>query len=110
MIKGLDLFRKHLSGMENQYILIGGAACDIQMSLTSFPFRATHDLDIVLCVDALTAAFGNMFWDFIRIGGYKIQEKSNGTRNFYRFRNPASDGYPDMLELFARRPDVFGDA
>ncbi len=110
MIKGLDLFRKHFSGMENQYILIGGAACDVQMSLTPFPFRATHDLDIVLCVEALTAEFGRRFWDFIRLGGYRIQEKSDGTGNFYRFRNPASEGYPDMLELFARRPDVFVDA
>ena len=109
MIKGLDLFRRHFSGMDDQYILIGGAACDVQLSLTPFPFRATHDLDIVLCVEALTAAFGRRFWDFIRLGGYRIQEKSDGTRNFYRFRNPASEGYPDMLELFARKPDVFGE-
>ncbi len=109
-MKGLDVFRKHFSGMENQYILIGGAACDVQMSLTPFPFRATHDLDIVLCVEVLTVAFGRRFWDFIRLGGYQIREKADGTRNFYRFRSPASEGYPEMLELFARRPDVFGDA
>jgi len=109
MIKGLDLFRRHFSGMDDQYILIGGAACDVQLSLTPFPFRATHDLDIVLCVEALTAAFGMRFWNFIRLGGYQIQEKSDGTRNFYRFRNPASEGYPDMLELFARKPDVFSE-
>lgn len=110
MIKGLDLFREHFAGMDDQYILIGGAACDVQMSQTPFPFRATHDLDIVLCVEALTAVFGRRFWEFIRLGGYQIQEKSDGTRKFYRFRNPASEGYPDMLELFARKPDVFGDA
>ena len=109
MIKGLDLFRKHFAGMDGQYILIGGAACDIQMSQTPFPFRATHDLDIVLCVEALTAVFGRRFWEFIRLGGYQIQEKSDGTRKFYRFRNPASEGYPDMLELFARKPDIFGN-
>ncbi len=47
MIKGLDLFREHFAGMDDQYILIGGAACDVQMSQTPFPFRATHDLEIV---------------------------------------------------------------
>ena len=26
MIKGLDLFREHFAGMDDQYILIGGAA------------------------------------------------------------------------------------
>jgi predicted nucleotidyltransferase len=108
MIKGLDLFRNHFAGMEEQYILIGGAACDLQMSLTPFPFRATHDLDIVLCVEGLTADFGRRFWDFIRLGGYQIQEKSNGSKKFYRFKAPVSNLYPDMIELFARKPDVFG--
>ena len=109
MIKGLDVFREHFAGMEEQYILIGGAACDVQMSHTPFPFRATHDLDIVLCVEALTANFGRRFWEFMRLGGYQMQEKGDGTRKFYRFRNPVSARYPDMIELFARRPDVFGE-
>lgn len=110
MIKGLVLFREHFAGMDDQYMLIGGAACDLQMAQTPFPFRATHDLDIVLCVEALTAEFGRRFWEFIRLGGYQFQEKSDGTRKFYRFRNPSSPRHPDMLELFARKPDVFNDA
>lgn len=107
MIKGIDLFRKHFAGLDEQYILIGGAACDIQMSQTPFPFRATHDLDIVLCVEALTAAFGRSFWEFIKLGGYQIQEKSDGTRKLYRFRSPSIAEFPEMIELFARSPNVF---
>ncbi len=40
MIKGLDVFREHFIGMDDQYILIGGAACDIQMSNKPFPSRS----------------------------------------------------------------------
>ena len=109
MIKGIELFREHFAGLDDQYILIGGAACDILLSQTPFPFRATHDLDIVLCVEALTASFGKRFWEFIKLGGYQMQEKSDGTRKLYRFRNPSATGYPEMIELFARRPNVFGD-
>lgn len=29
MVKGLDVFRSYFSGFEEQYVLIGGAACDI---------------------------------------------------------------------------------
>lgn len=29
MVKGLDTFRKYFSEYEDQYVLIGGAACDI---------------------------------------------------------------------------------
>lgn len=29
MVKGLDTFRKYFIKYENQYVLIGGTACDI---------------------------------------------------------------------------------
>ncbi len=29
MVKGLNTFREFFSGYEEQYVLIGGAACDI---------------------------------------------------------------------------------
>ena len=29
MVKGLDTFREYFAEYENQYVLIGGAACDI---------------------------------------------------------------------------------
>lgn len=30
MVKGLDTFRKYFADYEKQYVLIGGAACDIE--------------------------------------------------------------------------------
>ena len=32
MIKGLDTFKKYFRDFQNQYVLIGGAACDIVFS------------------------------------------------------------------------------
>ncbi len=35
MVKGLDTFRKYFVDYEEQYVLIGGAACDILMDFLS---------------------------------------------------------------------------
>lgn len=86
--------------------VIGGAACDIAMTAAGLPFRATKDLDIVLYVEALDAAFVQAFWEFVRMGGYQVQQKSSGEKQFYRFHKPANVDYPFMLELFSRQPDV----
>jgi len=87
-------------------VLIGGAACDIAMTGAGLQFRATKDLDIVLYVEAMDASFVRAFWEFVRIGGYEVQEKSTGEKQFYRFQKPTNANYPFMLELFSRQPDV----
>ncbi len=107
MVKGLELFRVRFADHLDSYVLIGGAACDVLLEHAALPFRATRDLDIVLCVEALTPEFGRAFWRFVKDGAYEIQEKSSGERKLYRFRKPANPEFPEMLELFSRRPDVF---
>ncbi len=52
MVRGLDTFREYFRGFENQYVLIGGAACDILFASNEGQFRATRDLDMVLIVEA----------------------------------------------------------
>lgn len=106
MVRGLELFREYFAGYSDSYVLIGGAACDVLLEHTALPFRATRDLDIVLCVEAVTLEFGQAFWRFVIDGAYQIQESSN-SKILYRFRKPASREYPEMLELFSRRPDAF---
>ena len=106
MVKGLEVFREHFLNYADRYVLIGGAACDIAMTGAGLAFRATKDLDIVLFVEALDAAFVRAFWEFVRIGGYEVQEKSTGEKQFYRFQKPTNANYPFMLELFSRQPDV----
>jgi hypothetical protein len=106
MVKGLEVFREHFRNYADRYVLIGGAACDIAMTAAGLAFRATKDLDIVLYVEALDAAFVQAFWEFVRMGGYEVQEKSTGEKQFYRFQKPTNADYPFMLELFSRQPDV----
>ena len=57
MVKGLDTFQKYFADYEEQYVLIGGAACDILFESNEVNFRATRDLDMVLIVEALTSEF-----------------------------------------------------
>lgn len=106
MVRGLERFRDHFQAFTGQYVLIGGAACDLAMDEAGVDFRLTKDLDIVLCVEALDRAFVEAFWSFIRAGEYQIQEKATGEKQFYRFKSPAKADFPFMLELFSRASEV----
>ena len=99
---GIEKFKEFFADYTDQYVLIGGAACDILFSNNFVDFRVTKDLDIVLIVEALTRDFAEKFWEFIRTGNYINRAKSNGNLQFYRFEKPQSEGYPSMLELFSR--------
>jgi hypothetical protein len=106
MVRGLDVFQGWFADYADQYVLIGGTAASLTMEEAGLAFRATKDLDIVLHVEALTAAFGLAFWKFVDAGGYEIRQASDtGKPIFYRFQKPADDRYPAMVELFARAPD-----
>lgn len=102
MVKGLDVFREHCKGFEEQYVLIGGAACDVLFVSNEGDFRATRDIDMVLIVEALTPEFGECFWKLIKAGGYRNKATSTERPQFYRFDKPENEMYPKMIELFAR--------
>ena len=102
MVRGLERFREYFRDFTDQYVLIGGTACDISFSNYEVDFRATRDLDVVLIVEALTREFGQRFWRFIRDGGYQNRARSTGSPQFFRFDKPAQEGFPLMIELFAR--------
>ncbi|NOQ80516.1 MAG: hypothetical protein GQ546_14090 [Gammaproteobacteria bacterium] len=105
MIRGLDYFREYFKEFQDSYVLIGGVACYLSLDEAGLDFRATKDLDIVLCAEAMDVAFVSKFWDFVREGTYEHQEKSTGDKQFYRFNNPANKEFPFMLELFSRKPE-----
>ena len=87
MVKGLDTFQKYFADYKEQYVLIGGAACDILFESNEVNFRATRDLDMVLIVEALTPEFGEKFWKFIVDGKYRNNLDSRIST--LAFRNPA---------------------
>jgi hypothetical protein len=102
MIRGLQYFRAYFAGYEGYYAVISGAACDLVFSEAGLPFRATRDIDMVLCVEIVDEAFGERLTAFLDAGGYQARERSTGGREFYRFHRPEDDRFPEMIELFAR--------
>lgn len=106
MVKGIEKFRDHFTAFQDRYVLIGGTASTLAMEELGAAFRATKDLDIVLCVEALDKEFTRQFWAFIHEGGYENRQKSTGKRLFYRFSSPKKSTFPEMLELFSRVPDA----
>lgn len=101
MIRGLDVFKTYFEGYENQYVLIGGAACDVLFASNEGQFRATRDLDVVLIVEALTPDFIEKFYQFVQAGNYRNKVTGKDKPQFYRFDKPENSDFPKMIELFA---------
>lgn len=113
MVTGFDSFKEWFRGYEKEYVIIGGAACDLIFAEEDISFRATKDIDMVLIVEALTPEFGSKLWGYVLEAGYEHRNKSTGESQFYRFSNPKSKLYPTMIELFSRKLDsitLSGDA
>ncbi|SKA05226.1 hypothetical protein SAMN04488128_102478 [Chitinophaga eiseniae] len=106
MVDGITAFRNYFNAYTDNYIIIGGTACDIVISSAGLTARATRDIDIILVVEALTPEFVAQFWLFVREAGYKKAEKSETDRKYYRFREPENSDYPFQIELFSRVPDL----
>lgn len=106
MVRGLDIFKIYFKDYPDNYVIIGGTACDIIIDEAGFVPRATRDIDIILIVEALTADFVEQFWKFIVEGNYERKEKSNDKREYYRFTNPENKDFPHQIELFSRKPDT----
>ena len=75
--------------------------------------RATHDIDMIVIVENMTEAFANRFWQFVREAGYRPEKRKQEAGEppryeMYRFLD-GKDGYPEMIELLSRHPDVLGE-
>lgn len=105
MVNGLEKFKEWFKDTKEQYVIIGGTACDILMEEAGLEFRATKDIDLVIIIEALTPDFGKKLWQFIEEGCYEHRNASLQTPQFYKFSKPKSKEYPAMLELFTRKLD-----
>ena len=65
--KGACTLPRPFHAFNDRYVLIGGTACDLLMSDAGLAFRATRDLDIVLCLEALDREFAEA-----RLGGGEL--------------------------------------
>jgi len=106
MVRGLSTFKEYFKDYPDNYIIIGGTACDIIIDEAGFEPRATKDIDIILIVEALTSEFVKEFWEFIHDGEYQQKEKSEDERKYYRFINPKNKLFPQQVELFSKIPDL----
>jgi hypothetical protein len=61
VIKGLDKFREYFASHTDQYVLIGGGACDLLFDAAGLDYRVTSDLDVVLCVEIVDANLATTF-------------------------------------------------
>ena len=102
MVRGLGKFISHFKGMENNYVLIGGCACDVWLNSQGLPFRPTQDIDMVIIVEALHPDFAKSFWEFIKQGNYKSLCQSSDKPKFYRFDKTTNEEFPKMIELLSR--------
>ena len=112
-MEGLVKFREAFAEYSENYVVIGGAACDITMTNTVVRPRATHDIDMIIIVENMTEAFANRFWQFVREAGYRPEKRKQEAGEppryeMYRFLD-GKDGYPEMIELLSRHPDVLGE-
>lgn len=105
MVAGLDIFRKYFESYPDNYVIIGGAACDVMIDEAGLIPRTTKDIDIILIIEALSADFVQQFWQFIKDGNYHYNEKSADKRQYYRFKKPKNPAFPYQVELFSRIPD-----
>lgn len=83
MVRGIDTFKEFFKGFEDNYVIIGGTACEIHEDLYAQVPRATKDIDIILVVEALSAEFVAKFWEFV-----KKAIMSSETRVLMRMLNP----------------------
>lgn len=107
MVRGIDTFKEFFKDFEDNYIIIGGTACEVHEELYAQTPRATKDIDIILIVEALSADFVARFWSFVKDGNYT--ERSKGINDnvepkheYFRFMKPENPSFPYQVELFSR--------
>lgn len=114
MVKGLEMFRKAMTPYKENFVIIGGTACDIQLTGTAMRPRGTDDIDIIVVVERLTQEFVNAFWQFIHDGNYRVGKRFNegGASVYALYRFTLQDenlDYPQKIELLSRHSDLLGE-
>ncbi|MDE6095285.1 MAG: hypothetical protein K2G52_03770 [Muribaculaceae bacterium] len=111
MVKGIEKFKEHFSKYQDNYVIIGGTACEVHEDAAGQKPRTTKDIDMILIIEALSHDFVSEFWEFVKAARYEenhVGEKGEEPKQqYYRFNKPANLEYPTQVELFSRSLDVF---
>ena len=105
MVKGFDKFKQFFAPHSDSFIVIGGTAMQLHGNEGGFTPRVTQDIDILVIVENMSAAFTADFHAFLREGQYdcymaKDPEGSSKPR-FYRFIKPKNEAFPTRIELLS---------
>lgn len=110
MVGGIEKFREAFAKFSDNFVIIGGAACDEVLSGTSMRPRATLDIDLIVIAENMTPEFAKAFWQFIADGEYQrgIRKNEDKTLRYvlYSFDN-GKPGFPVKIELLSRHNDIF---
>ena len=110
MVKGIEKFKEHFGKYQDNYVIIGGTACEVHEDAAGQKPRATKDIDMILIIEALSHDFVAEFWEFVKAAQYgekQVGEKGvEPKQQYYRFNKPANPEYPTQVELFSRSLDV----
>ena len=59
-MEGLEKFREAFEAYSENYVIIGGTACDIAMTGTAVRPRATHDIKAVIALKSASSLKGKL--------------------------------------------------
>lgn len=109
----MNKFRETFRRFTDNFVIIGGTACDEVLSDTDMSPRVTLDIDIIVIVENMTAEFAKTFWAFIAEGKYRpgVRKDKEGNPRYvlYSFDNGAP-GFPVKIELLSHHNDAFINA
>lgn len=94
MVRGIDIFRQYFRDYTDNYVIIGGTACDELIAERGLKPRATKDIDTILIIEALSDDFVRRFWEFVKEGKYELWQTMSEKTQFYRFIKPQKVNFP----------------
>lgn len=105
MVRGFDKFKQFFAPHSDSFIVIGGTAMQLHGQEGILVPRVTQDIDMLVIVEKMSAAFTSAFHAFLREGRYDCYrtKKSNGSNEprFYRFISPKNMAFPTRIELLS---------
>lgn len=105
-MRGMARFQEHFKDAVDDFVVIGGAACELLFEESSLEFRLTKDIDIVVIAEPRASReFGDALWGFIKKGAYQSVEKGVDNPRLFRIKGPKNPEYPMMVELLSKKPD-----
>lgn len=104
MVKGIESFKEHFADFKDRYVLIGGTASTLAMEELGVDFRATKDLDIVLCIEALDKELGSGSGNTSKPEAMRTAKRARGKGSFIAFMHPRTRNSPKCWNSFPGCP------